>query len=88
MAGDLTIYGRRENVMVIRETDGQKQFARFNLNNSNLFTSPFYYLKQGDVVYVEPNKSKVISTDAGSVRRITIITAITTVAIVLLTRVK
>lgn len=88
MAGDMTIYGRRENVMVIREENGQKQFARFNLNNSNLFTSPFYYLKQGDVVYVEPNKQKVNSTDVSAVRRITIITAATTLLIVLLTRVK
>ena len=88
MAGDMTIYGRRENVMVIRDKDGKKEFARFNLNNSNLFTSPYYYLQQGDVVYVEPNKSKVVATDAGSVRKITIITAITTLAIVLLTRVK
>ncbi|PUZ26242.1 hypothetical protein DCC81_18635 [Chitinophaga parva] len=88
MAGDMTIYGRRENVMVIREENGQKQFARFDLNNSNLFTSPFYYLKQGDVVYVEPNKQKVTGTDVSAVRRISIITAVTTLAIVLLTRIK
>lgn len=88
MAGDMTIYGRRENVMVIREENGQKQFARFDLNNSNLFTSPFYYLKQGDVVYVEPNKQKVNGSDVSAVRRISIITAVTTLAIVLLTRIK
>lgn len=88
MAGDMTIYGRRENVMVIREENGQKQFARFNLNNSNLFTSPFYYLKQGDVVYVEPNRQKVAATDVASVRRVTILTALATVLVVLLTRVK
>ncbi len=58
-AGDLTEYGRRENVMVIRETDGQKTFTRINLNSDSAFMSPCFYLKQNDVVYVEPNKIKV-----------------------------
>ncbi len=58
-AGDLTEYGRRENVMVIRETDGQKTYTRINLNSDSAFMSPCFYLKQNDVVYVEPNKIKV-----------------------------
>ena len=58
-AGDLTEFGRRENVMVIRETDGQKTFTRINLNSDSAFMSPCFYLKQNDVVYVEPNKIKV-----------------------------
>lgn len=88
MAGDLTIYGKRENIMVIRDSDGKKEFARFNLNNSNLFTSPFYYLKQGDVVYVEPNKSKIIATDGARLRNVTIISSVLAVLIVALTRIK
>lgn len=57
-AGDLTDYGMRESVMVIREIGDQKVVQRLNLNDSNITSSPFYYLKQNDVVYVEPNKIK------------------------------
>ncbi|CAL1519265.1 polysaccharide biosynthesis/export family protein [Chitinophaga sp. MM2321] len=88
MAGDLTIYGKRENVLLIREKAGKKEFVRFNLNNSNLFTSPYYYLQQGDVVYVEPNKSKIASTDGARLRNITIVSSALSVLIVLLTRIK
>ncbi|HVI48410.1 MAG TPA: polysaccharide biosynthesis/export family protein [Chitinophaga sp.] len=88
MAGDLTIFGKRENVLLIRERDGKKEFARFNLNDSHLFTSPYYYLQQGDVVYVEPNKSKVVATDASRLRNITIISSAITLLVVILTRVK
>lgn len=87
MAGDLTIYGKRENVLLIREVEGKKEFVRFNLNSSNLFTSPYYYLQQGDVVYVEPNKSKVVSTDAARLRNITIVTSVLTLLVVIFSRV-
>lgn len=87
MAGDLTIYGKRENVLLIREIEGKKEFIRFNLNSSNLFTSPYYYLQQGDVVYVEPNKSKVVSTDAARLRNITIISSVLTLLVVIFSRV-
>lgn len=62
LAGDLTIYGKRENVMVIREENGQKIIKRLNLNSSELFNSPYYYLKSNDIVYVEPNRAKVASS--------------------------
>ncbi|MDO4159318.1 MAG: polysaccharide biosynthesis/export family protein [Prevotellaceae bacterium] len=56
-AGDLTIYGRRENVILIREdATGQKSVTRLNLNDANLINSKYYYLQQNDVIYVEPNK--------------------------------
>ncbi|MBS0028846.1 polysaccharide biosynthesis/export family protein [Chitinophaga sp. 22321] len=87
MAGDLTIYGKRENVLLIREIEGKKEFVRFNLNSSNLFTSPYYYLQQGDVVYVEPSKSKVVSTDAARLRNITIISSVLTLLVVIFSRV-
>ncbi|HXB96143.1 MAG TPA: polysaccharide biosynthesis/export family protein [Puia sp.] len=61
LAGDLTINARRDNVMIIREESGRKVIKRINLNSSDLFTSPFYYLQTNDVVYVEPNKAKVRS---------------------------
>lgn len=56
MAGDLTIYGKRDNVLVIRSENGEETFYRVNLCNSqSLYSSPVYYLKQNDMVYVEPN---------------------------------
>ena len=48
----------RENVLLIREEDGKRVFQRFDLSDPAIFSSPYYYLKQNDVVYVEPNKAK------------------------------
>ena len=53
-AGDLTLYANRSNVLVIRESDGQKSSARLNLHSTEIFESPYYYLQQNDVLYVEP----------------------------------
>ena len=58
----MTVYAKRNNVMVIREEGGQRIVKRINLNSKELFTSPYYYLKSNDVVYVSPNKSRVAST--------------------------
>lgn len=88
MAGDLTIYGKRENILLIREEDGKKEFVRFNLNDSKLFSSPYFYLHQGDVVYIEPNKSRVASSDAAQLRRFTVLASVLSLLIVIATRVK
>jgi polysaccharide export outer membrane protein len=61
LAGDLTIYGRRDNVLLIREIDGQKKYHKFDLTSINTVNSPNYYLTQNDVIYVEPNNAKVRS---------------------------
>ena len=58
MAGDLTIYGQRENVALIREENGMRTVHYFDLKNPDILTSPYFYLQQGDVVYVTPNKYK------------------------------
>ncbi len=58
MAGDMTIYGSRKNVKVIRESDGVRTIAILNLNSKNIFESPYFYLRQNDVIYVEPNKRR------------------------------
>jgi polysaccharide export outer membrane protein len=62
LAGDLTIYGRRDNVLLIREQEGKKIMKSLNLNSTELLKSPYFYLRSNDVVYVEPNKTKVAST--------------------------
>lgn len=68
LAGDLTIYGKRDGVKLIREnTDGTKRIVPLNLNDANIIYSPYYYLQQNDVLYVEPNKAKAQNSDVGSV---------------------
>lgn len=67
-AGDLTIYAQRNNVLLIRtEPNGDKLIRRINLNSDQLFNSPYFYLKNNDVIYVEPNKSKIASTGRGQI---------------------
>jgi polysaccharide export outer membrane protein len=61
-AGDLTIYGKRNNVLVSREVDGKMEFARLNLNDEAIFASPYYHIRQNDVIYVEPNNTRAISS--------------------------
>ena len=62
LAGDLTIYGKRNNVLVSREVNGKMEFARLNLNDQSIFGSPYYYVRQNDVIYVEPNTARAISS--------------------------
>jgi len=66
LAGDLTIYGERENVLVIQDYDGKKTYTRVNLKSNDLFNSPVYYLSQNDVVYVEPNKTRAKNSSIGA----------------------
>lgn len=86
MAGDLTIYGKRENVLLVREENGERRFVRLNLNSSSLFQSPYYYLKQNDAIYVEPNENKVKASDITSLRRLSLITSGFTLLIVIASR--
>ncbi|MBR6489514.1 MAG: polysaccharide export protein, partial [Muribaculaceae bacterium] len=58
-AGDLTEFGERGNVLVIREENGKQVYHRLNLADTNIFSSPYYYLQQNDVVYVEPNQIRI-----------------------------
>jgi polysaccharide export outer membrane protein len=65
-AGDLTIYGVRDKVKLIREdAKGRKDVITLNLNDANIINSPYYYLQQNDIVYVEPNKVKARNSTIG-----------------------
>ena len=65
-AGDLTIYGVRDHVKLIREdAKGRKNVVTLNLNDANIINSPYYYLQQNDIVYVEPNKVKARNSGIG-----------------------
>jgi polysaccharide export outer membrane protein len=68
MAGDMTIYGNRENVTVVRKEDGKTKTYLVNLLDSGCFASPAYYLQQGDVVYVQPKKQRAASGEVNQNR--------------------
>jgi polysaccharide biosynthesis/export protein len=76
LAGDLTFYGRRDNVLVIRETLGKREFARLDLTKPEIMGSPYFYLQANDVVIVEPTKAKVAANDQSSLRTLSITTAL------------
>lgn len=63
LAGDMTIYGKRENVLVIRDENGKKIFGRVDLTTREVYNSPYYYLHENDIVYVEPGKGRIAQTD-------------------------
>jgi polysaccharide biosynthesis/export protein len=63
LAGDMTIFGRRDNILIIREENGKREYIRLDLTSRDIFTSPYYYLRKNDVLYVEPVKARMASTD-------------------------
>lgn len=63
MAGDITVFGKRNNILLIREIDGQRIIRRIDLNDKRVLNSPYYFLQPNDILYVEPNKSKVATAD-------------------------
>lgn len=65
-AGDLTIFGCRENILLIRENNGKKQYAYFDMTKSDLFSSPYYYLQQNDVLVVEANDARKRASKFGA----------------------
>lgn len=74
LAGDLTVFGKRENILLIRDTaDNQKNLVRLNLNSKDIVSSPYFYLQPNDVIYVEPTKYKLEAVDAQRYRSITLI---------------
>ena len=88
LAGDLTIKGQRENVMIIRDFDGTKVYTRMDLTKKEALSSPVYYLTQNDVVYVEPNQSAITasSLDNRATIAISIASILITSTVILITR--
>ena len=87
-SGDVTPFARRNNILVIRETDKGNELKRINLEDQSIFTSPWYWLQPGDVVYVEPNDIKV-NEEKRAIKQQTISIALSalTIAVVILSRV-
>ena len=79
MAGDLTIYGLRDEVYVIREENGERQNFKLDLRSKEIFNSPAYYLRQNDIIYVQPNevRSGQSTINQNSVRSISLWLSIT-----------
>jgi polysaccharide export outer membrane protein len=82
-AGDLTYYGKRENVMVIREVDGKRVFGRIDITSTDVFNSPYYYLQQNDMVFVDMRKGKVNSTDQAWLRNASLLLSLLTTVTIL-----
>jgi len=71
MAGDMTVYGKRDNVKILRElTDGTYEVHELDLRDANIVNSPYYYLQQRDVVYVEPNTAMAQNAKVGTTTRL------------------
>jgi len=83
MAGDMTFYGRRDNVLVIRETGGKREFARLDLTKPDIMGSSYFYLQQNDVVYFEASKKKVAANDQTLIRNVSIAASIISVFAIL-----
>jgi polysaccharide export outer membrane protein len=76
LAGDLTFYGRRDNVLFIRQNNGKREFARLDLTKPEILASPYFNLQQNDVVIVEANRKKVVASDQVTTRNVTIAASI------------
>lgn len=86
MAGDLTVFGKRENVLLMRDKGDKKEIVRLNLNSSSTIASPYYYLKQNDIIYVEASKAKASANNAPRVQLIGILLSIAALLVTLSTR--
>lgn len=65
LSGDMTIYGKRNNILIIREINGVKTPVNIDMTQADFIMSPYYYLQQNDIVYVQPNKTRINSTVVG-----------------------
>jgi polysaccharide biosynthesis/export protein len=74
--GDLTFFGRRDNVLVIRENESKREFARLDLTKPEVMGSPYFYIKPNDVIYVEASKKKIAASDQTTIRNLTIVTSV------------
>lgn len=87
-AGDMTVFGKRDNVLIIREKGGLRNVTRINLNSKEALNSPYFYLQQNDVIYVEAHKSKISQTTTTTNRNyVSMLVAATSIVSLILSRV-
>ncbi len=88
LSGDLTIFGKRENILIIRDSGDKKNMVRLDLKTKSIVSSSYFYLKQNDVIYVEPTQAKIAILDSVQNKYIAIASAVLSVLIILATRLK
>lgn len=88
LAGDITIYGQKNNVLLIREMKGRKRLVHLDLQSSSFLKSPYYYLMPNDIIYVEPNKNKIASVSRGHQLIPSLLYSLSVVAVIIVDRVK
>ena len=86
-AGDLNITGLRKNILLVRETEGVRKFIRLDLNDKNIFNSPYYYLKPNDIIYVQPSSAKYATVD-NTTRNISLALSGLSILLVIFTQLK
>jgi polysaccharide export outer membrane protein len=86
LAGDLNITAKRDNIILIREIDGKREYIPMDISSSKIFQSPYYYLKNNDVIYVQPDKTKYATVD-GSYRTFSLVLSALSIAAIILTNV-
>lgn len=85
-SGDMSIFGTRTNVLLTRNEGGKQKVVRFDMTNTDIFSSPYFYLRQGDVLYVQPTKGKAAANDGAALRTYTLITSTLSLLVVVITR--
>jgi polysaccharide export outer membrane protein len=76
LAGDITVYGRKDNVMVVREMDGKRTYAKLDLTRQDIFSSPYFFIRQNDVIVVTPDEGQPTARDLELQRKVTILVSI------------
>jgi len=80
LSGDLAITAKRDNILLIRTEGTEKKFVRFDIRSSKIFESPYFYLKQRDIIYVEPNRNKIQNSDNTIIRNLGILSSLISIA--------
>lgn len=88
LAGDITVFGRRDNVLVVREINGVRQFGRLNLKDPNVFLSPYYYLQQNDMIVVDVGKNKSYVNNQSAFQTISIGASIISISAVIISLIR
>ncbi|MEM9526804.1 MAG: polysaccharide biosynthesis/export family protein [Bacteroidota bacterium] len=85
LAGDLSDYANRSNILIVREEDGKRSYERLNLQADDVFTSPYYYLQQNDLIYIEPIRARTATVADPGQRIVSYGTAVLSLAALILT---
>jgi polysaccharide export outer membrane protein len=88
LAGDITVYGRKDNVMVVREMEGKRTYAKLDLTRNDIFSSPYYFIRQNDVIVVTPDEGQPTARDLEVQRKVTIMVSIVSMLVLLTTALK